>query len=194
MDEVQEVRGAVDRTTQIVRRAWSRKEEPTLVSSASRRLSEAPSTTQIVPTYEPEPYRQTAQASDGSGPPGQNGTDPATVGRFDGQAIEGETFRTVFGSLLGVYTWECDRVPSVGEVHEAMEHRVQKDCAKLSRQPKRTRLAGWHGGWTTEGVGIFAADIWGLPRRGPSRHVGRTSLVVHIPEGRTLCQSQGIAC
>ncbi|MDQ1360884.1 MAG: hypothetical protein QOJ44_1261 [Acidimicrobiaceae bacterium] len=191
MDEVPE---AADRPTQIVRRASSRNEDPTLVASVSHRLPDAPSTTQIVPRYEPEPYRQAARPSDGSGPPGRYGTDPATVGPFDGQAIEGETFRTVFGSLLGVYTWECDRVPSVDEVHEAMEHRVQEDCAKLSRQPKHTRLAGWHGGWTTEGVGIFAADIWGLPRRGPSRHLGRTSLVVHTPEGRTLSQSQGIAC
>jgi hypothetical protein len=191
MDEVQE---AVDRTTQIVRRAWSRIEEPTLVSSVSHRLPDGTSTTQIVPRYEPESRRQTAQPSDVIGPAGQVGTDPETGTRFDGQDIEGETFRTVFGSLLGVYTWECDRVPSVGEVHEAMEYRVQEDCAKLSRKPKRTRLAGWHGGWTTEGVGIFAADIWSLPRRGPSRHLGRTSLIVHAPEGRTLSQSQGIAC
>jgi hypothetical protein len=194
MDEVPEVRQAADRPTQIVRRASSPNEDPTLVASVSHRLPDAPSTTQMVPTYEPEPYRQTARASDGSGPPGQSGTDPAGVGRLDGQDIEGETFRTVFGSLLGVYTWECDRVPSVGEVHEAMEYRVQEDCAKLSRQPKRTRLAGWHGGWTTEGVGIFAADIWGLPRRGPSRHLGRTSLIVHAPEGRTSCLSHRVAC
>jgi hypothetical protein len=194
VDDVQEIRETADRTMQIVRRAWSRNEEPTLASSVSHQLPDAPSTTQMVPKYEPESYRQTTRPSHASGPPGQSGTDPGIVSRLDGQDIEGETFRTVFGSLLGVYTWECDRVPSVGEVHEAMEYRVQEDCAKLSHQPKRTRLAGWHGGWTTEGVGIFAADIWGLSRRGPSRHLGRTSLTVHAPEGRASCLAQGVAC
>ena len=86
MDEVPE---AADRPTQIVRRASSPNEDPTLVASVSHRLPDAPSTTQIVPRYEPEPYRQAARPSDGSGPPGQNRTHPATVGRFEGQAIEG---------------------------------------------------------------------------------------------------------
>ncbi|HEX4219034.1 MAG TPA: hypothetical protein VHZ02_11730 [Acidimicrobiales bacterium] len=108
--------------------------------------------------------------------------------------IEGETFHTVFGNLLGIYTWECDRVPSVDEVHAAMEHRVRTDCATLRLRSKRTRLAGWHGGWTPEGVGIFAADIWSDPRKGPARHLGRLSLVVHTPLGTGLCLSRGIAC
>jgi hypothetical protein len=147
-----------------------------------------------VHTSEPQPFRRTARRPGTGGSPGQSGADRAAAGRSDGQDIEGETFRTVFGSLLGVYTWDCDRVPSMDEVQEAMEHRVQEDCATLNRQPKQTRLAGWHGGWTTEGVGIFAADIWGLPRRGPSRHLGRTSLVVHTPARRTLPRSHGVAC
>jgi hypothetical protein len=107
--------------------------------------------------------------------------------------IEGETFRTVFGSLLGIYTWECDRVPSVDEVQGAMDLRVRTDCAPLHLRSKRTRLAGWHGGWTPEGVGIFAADIWSVPSTGPARHLGRVSVVVRTPLDTGLCLSPGIA-
>ena len=133
-----------------------------------------------MPTCEPVWNRQTTQPSDASGPPGQSRTDPATGVRFDGHDIEGETFRTVFGSLLGVYTWECDRVPSVGEVHEAMEHHVQETREiEPPTQAQPGRMA-----WRLDyrGSGNLRRRHLGLPRRGPSRHLGRTSLTVHAPE------------
>jgi hypothetical protein len=108
--------------------------------------------------------------------------------------VEGETFRTVFGSLLGVYTWECHRVPSDDEIQAVMEHRVQTDCARLHHRPERSRLAGWHGGWTTEGVGIFAADLWGMSHNGPARHLGRLSVIVRAPSEAGLSTAQGMAC
>jgi hypothetical protein len=120
--------------------------------------------------------------------------DRAPVGPLDESGLQGEIFHTVLGGLLGIYSWECDRVPSVGDLRAAMERRVQADCGKLKHRPRRTYLAGWHGGWTPEGVGIFAADIWGLPRRGSCRTVGRANVVVRTPDDRGLCIPQGIAC
>jgi hypothetical protein len=108
--------------------------------------------------------------------------------------VDGETFRTVFGSLLGVYTWESHRVPSDDDIQAVMEHRVQTDSARLHHRPERTRLAGWHGGWTTEGVGIFAADLWGMSDNGPARHLGRLSVIVRAPSEAGLSTAQGIAC
>jgi hypothetical protein len=193
--------GADRGTWQTAIPAWSGKEEPTLVSPPPYQEPGVASATQIVPVYMPEgSYRQTSRLSGVSRSGGR--TDAAKDGWIDHvdahgrreDEIEGETFRTVFGNLLGVYTWECDRVPAIDEVQVAMEHRVQTDCGRLNRRPKDTRLAGWHGGWTTEGLGIFAADIWGVPRKGPGRHLGRVSLVVRTPVDTGMCVSQGIAC
>jgi hypothetical protein len=200
MSKKQEASEEADRGTQTAIRACSGEGEPTLVSPAPHRAPDVASTTQIVPVSEPATSnRQTPRPSDASGSSGDM-TDPATDVRFDGNGervgddVEGETFRTVFGSLLGVYTWECQRVPSDDEIQVVMEHRVQTDCARLNHRPKRTRLAGWHGGWTTEGVGIFAADIWGMSRNGPARHLGRLSVIVRTPKDTGLSASQGIAC
>jgi hypothetical protein len=127
-------------------------------------------------------------------PPAGPGGDPAPAVPLDESGLHGELFHTVLGSLLGIYTWECDRVPSVGDLRAAMERRVQVDCGKVRPRPRHTYLAGWHGGWTPEGVGIFAADIWGQPRRGSCRAVGRANVVVRTPDDRGLCVPQGIAC
>jgi hypothetical protein len=99
----------------------------------------------------------------------------------DEHQLEGETFHTVIGTLKGIYTWECDHVPSEEYVHTAMNLRVQADCRQLRRHPRRTELAGWHGSWTSEGIGIFAADIWGVSRVGSSRRLGGASVVVRTP-------------
>jgi hypothetical protein len=187
-------------TRQMAIPAWSGKEEPTRVSPPPCREPEVTSATQVVPVYMPErSYRQAVRLSGVSGSGGP--ADAAKDGWIDHandrgcqeDEIEGETFRTVFGNLLGVYAWECDWVPAIDEVQVAMEHRVQTDCGRLNHRPKDTRLAGWHGGWTAEGVGIFAADIWGVPRKGPGRHLGRVSLVVRAPVDTGMCVSQAIA-
>jgi hypothetical protein len=132
--------------------------------------------------------RTAIRACSGEGKP--TGNDVA--GREDD--VEGETFRTVFGCLLGVYTWECHRVPSDDEIQEVMGQRVQTDCARLHHRPEPARLAGWHGGWTTDGVGIFAADIWGRSGDVPARHLGRLSVIVRTPNDTGVSTSRGIAC
>jgi hypothetical protein len=145
--------------------------------------------TQVVPTLRHQPDGQTMRLSDADGPQEHPNIDPV-----DDSDLTGETFHTVFGNLLGIYKWEWDRVPSLDEIKEGMNRRVQSDCLRLRGRPRQTRLAGWHGGWTAEGVGIFAADIWGLPRRGPTRHLGHASVVVRTSADHGQSNPGPVAC
>lgn len=88
--------------------------------------------------------------------------------------FSGEMFQTVLGHLQGVFTWECDHFPSEEEIHEGMCVRVIRDCSRFRKRDRCTELTGWHGGWTSEGIGssrrTFAAphsaialDIWAEP-------------------------------
>jgi hypothetical protein len=145
--------------------------------------------TQVVPTLHHQPDVQMMRSSDANGSPEHPNLDPV-----DDSDLTGETFRTVFGNLLGIYKWEWDRVPSLDEIKEGMDRRVQSDCLRLRGRPRQTRLAGWHGGRTAEGVGIFAADIWGLPRRGPTRHLGHASVVVRTSADHGHSTPGPVAC
>jgi hypothetical protein len=105
-------------------------------------------------------------------------------GGDDRDALDGEAFITAFGQVLGVYTWDATSVPTVARIQAALARRAGWDCRRFRRRPRQTRLVGWHGGWTEEGVGIFAAEIWGVSKRGPDRPLGRASLVVRTPGRR----------
>ena len=95
--------------------------------------------------------------------------------------FDGEMFTTVFGGLRGVYTWECDHLPSVEEVREGMCVRVARDCRRVRTRDRCTQLSEWHGGFTPEGIGVFATDIWSTSPGRRTRHVGSASVIVRTP-------------
>jgi hypothetical protein len=55
--------------------------------------------------------------------------------------FDGEMFTTVFGGLRGVYTWECDHLPSEEEVREGMCVRVARDCRRVRTRDRCTQLS-----------------------------------------------------
>jgi hypothetical protein len=109
--------------------------------------------------------------------------------------LSGEMFRTVFGNLNGVYTWECDHVPAEDTVRVALHLRVIRDLRHFRERGRNTDLAEWHGGWTREGTGLFAADIWSSSwstRR--RRHLGRACVKVWAPTHSGSQTWNGVAC
>jgi hypothetical protein len=108
--------------------------------------------------------------------------------------FRGEMFQTVFGGLRGVYTWECDHVPSEDEVREGMCVRVVRDCRRLRSRDRCTQLSEWHGGFTPEGVGVFATDIWSTSEERRTRHVGSASVIVRTPSDTGSRTWNGVAC
>jgi hypothetical protein len=108
--------------------------------------------------------------------------------------FSGEMFQTVLGNLRGVYTWECDHVPSEAEVREGMCLRVVRDCQRFRNRDRCTQLSEWRGGFTREGVGVFATDIWSTSREKRTRHVGSASVIVHTPADTGSHTWNGVAC
>jgi hypothetical protein len=108
--------------------------------------------------------------------------------------VRGEVVPTTLGGLRGAYFWDLDQIPSTSVIHRVMAHRVQCDCARLRRRPQHVHLVGWHGGWTSEGIGIFAADIWGLRHTGRARNLGRMSVVVRTPTPTSGRMASVVAC
>jgi hypothetical protein len=108
--------------------------------------------------------------------------------------FRGETFQTVFGNLNGVYTWECDHVPSEDTIRELLYHRVVRDCRQFGKRNRCTELTAWHGGWTCEGIGIFSADIWTTSWSKRTRHLGRACVKVQTPKNSGSRTWNGVAC
>ena len=103
-------------------------------------------------------------------------------------------FQTVFGNLNGAYTWDCDHVPSENEVREELSFRVIRDCRRFRKASRGTVLAGWHGGWTCEGIGIFSADILHISWTKRARHLGRACVKVRLPANSGSRTWNGVAC
>jgi hypothetical protein len=108
--------------------------------------------------------------------------------------LGGAMSRTLFGNLNGVYTLECEQVPSEEEIRQALRLRVHRDCGPLRDRNQNTELAAWHGGWTCEGVGIFSADIWCSRSGQRARHLGRACVKVQTPKNSGSRSWNGIAC
>jgi hypothetical protein len=113
---------------------------------------------------------------------------------LDVAQLSGEMFHTVFGNLNGVYTWECDRVPSEDKIREGLCLRVIHDCRQFRKHDRCTELTAWHGGWTCEGIGIFSADIWSTSWSKRTRHLGRACVKVRTPTNSGSRTWNGMAC
>jgi hypothetical protein len=96
-------------------------------------------------------------------------------------AWSGAMSHTVFGTLDGVYTLECDDVPSEDEIREALRLRVIRDCGGSGTRDRDTELTAWHGGWTREDIGIFSAEICSTSMNKGTRHLGRAYVNVRTP-------------
>jgi hypothetical protein len=134
------------------------------------------------------------QRLDDFSPLGPHGVPEMTGEVDDPSVLDGEAFITAFGHVLGVYTWDASGVPSLARIQSVLARRATADCRRFQLRPRRTSLVGWHGGWTEEGIGIFAAEIYGLPKRRPGRKLGRVSLVVRPPGDREASVGHDIAC
>jgi hypothetical protein len=108
--------------------------------------------------------------------------------------FRGEMFHTLFGNLNGVYTWECDHVPSEDAIRDLLCLRVVRDCGHFGKRNRCAELAAWHGGWTREGIGIFSADIWTTSRRKRARHLGHACVRVRTPNNSGSRTWNGVAC
>jgi hypothetical protein len=108
--------------------------------------------------------------------------------------LSGEMFHTVFGNLNGVYTWECDDVPSEDTIRVELCRRVIRDCQQFRPRDRSTELTSWHGGWTCEGVGLFSADIWSTSWGKRRRHIGRACVKVWTPTHSVSRTWNGVAC
>ena len=51
-----------------------------------------------------------------------------------------------------------------------------------------------HGGFTPEGIGVFATDIWSTSPGGRTRHVGRASVIVRTPGTTGSRSCTAVAC
>ena len=108
--------------------------------------------------------------------------------------LSGAMSHTVFGSLNGVYTLECDHVPSEEEIREALRRRVIRDCGRSRNRDRHAELTAWHGGWTCEGIGIFSADISSTSTNKRTRHLGRACVNVRTPTNSGSRTWNGVAC
>ena len=95
--------------------------------------------------------------------------------------LRGAMFQTLFGTLKGVYTFECDHMSSEDDIRDALCARVTRDCRQFQKRGSSTELNAWHGGWTCEGMGIFSADIWSTSCSRRARHLGRACVNVRTP-------------
>jgi len=93
-------------------------------------------------------------------------------------SLEGDVYRTLTGSLRGVYTLEADGRPPVAELRRAVARRFADDRPRRRRGAGQVRLADWFGGWTPEGRGIFEADVEQAVAADRWRRVGRVRVVV----------------
>jgi hypothetical protein len=118
---------------------------------------------------------------------------PTAPTTLESLQLGGAMSRTLFGNLNGVYTLECEQVPSEEEICQALRLRVHRDCGQL-RDRDDTELAAWHGGWTCEGIGIFSADIWCRRSGQRARHLGRACVKVQTPRNSGSRTWNGIAC
>jgi len=82
------------------------------------------------------------------------------VASLQAPQLKGAMFQTLFGTLNGIYTLECDHMPSEDDIRESLCVRVIRDCRQFQKGGGSTELSAWHGGWTCEGMGIFSTDIW----------------------------------
>ena len=108
--------------------------------------------------------------------------------------LGGAMSRTLFGNLNGVYTLECEQVPSEEEIRQALRLRVQRDSRQYRDRGVNADLAAWHGGWTCEGIGIFSADIWCSRSGERTRHLGRACVNVQTLKNSGSRMWNGIAC
>ncbi len=123
----------------------------------------------------------------------------ADFGRLKPKPLEplqlgGAMSRTLFGNLNGVYTLECEQVPSEEEIRQALRLRVQRDSRQYRDRGVNADLASWHGGWTCEGIGIFSADIWCSRSGERTRHLGRACVNVQTVKNSGSRMWNGIAC
>jgi hypothetical protein len=101
--------------------------------------------------------------------------------RVESRQWSGAMSHSIFGNFDGVYTLDCDDVPSEGEIREALRRRVTRDCRRSGRRDRGTVLTAWHGGWTREGIGIFSADICGTSGNKHTRYLGKACVYVRTP-------------
>jgi hypothetical protein len=110
------------------------------------------------------------------------------------KGLQGEIFHGLFSQIVGLYTWQSCECLSEREIQTGLAERVRADLRRLHYLPKRIRLTDWHGGWTQEGIGIFAAELWSNTRNGRSRHLGRVSVTVKDPKDKVIRRFLHIAC
>ncbi len=108
--------------------------------------------------------------------------------------LDGAMSRTLFGNLNGVYTLECEQIPSEEEICHALRLRVHRDSGPSRDIDHNTELGAWHGGWTCEGIGIFSADIWSSKSGQRTRHLGRACVKVQTLRNHGSRTWNGIAC
>jgi hypothetical protein len=106
----------------------------------------------------------------------------------------GAMSHTLFGHLNGVYTLDCDDVPTEGEIRDALRLQVIQDCGRPEARDRRTTLTAWHGGWTREGIGIFCADICATSKNKATRHLGRACVNVRTAKNTGSRTWNGVAC
>ena len=106
----------------------------------------------------------------------------------------GAMSRSLFGNLNGMYTLECEQVPSEEEICQALRLRIDHDYGQFREREDKTELAAWHGGWTCEGIGIFSADIWCQRSGQRARHLGRACVKVETHKHSGSRGWSGIAC
>ena len=104
--------------------------------------------------------------------------DRLEVASLQTRQLRGAMSQTLFGAVNGVYTLECDHMPSEDAIREALCVRVIRDCSQFQKRGNSTELSAWHGGWTCEGIGIFSTDIWSTSCNRRARHLGRACVNV----------------
>jgi hypothetical protein len=97
------------------------------------------------------------------------------------RGLSGAMAHTFFGKLNGVYTFDCDHMPSESEIRDALHRRIMRDCGQSEGRSPETVLTAWHGGWTREGIGIFCADICGASNNTRARRLGSACVDVRTP-------------
>jgi hypothetical protein len=94
------------------------------------------------------------------------------------EGLQGEIIHGLFTQMVGLYTWQARQPLTEGEIQAGLTERILSDLRRLHYLPRNVQLTDWHGGWTQEGTGIFAAEVWNRAGNGRSRHLGRVSLTV----------------
>jgi hypothetical protein len=115
------------------------------------------------------------------------------VASLQAPQLKGAMFQTLFGTLNGIYTLECDHMPSEDDIRESLCVRVIRDCRQFQKGGGSTELSAWHGGWTCEGMGIFSTDIWSTSCNRRARHLGRACVNVRTPANSGSRTWNGVA-